>query len=187
MSGYEIVDAIREAEKNILIAESSGEDPTVMFERIRQINQEMSSLLELVVNSDTPEIYDRKFKSLSDEKTTLQQKVDSMTKQADSRSQKRLEKLLGEITESEVRLADYNYKLRCDRTICTENQGQRHALGRPPTKNTCILHVMRFLGLCPHTPGVFRFCFTKGVVHINILMQAFKSVTVALFRRDGGP
>lgn len=106
----EIVDAIREAEKNILITESIGEDPTAMFERIRQIDQEMSSLLELVVNSDTPEIYDRKFKSLSDEKAALQQKLDSITKQAeaDSRNQKRLEKLLGEITESEVRLTDYN-------------------------------------------------------------------------------
>lgn len=70
----------------------------------------MSNLLGLVVNSDTPEIYDGKFKSLSDEKAALQQKLDSMTKQAeaDSRSQKQLEKLLGEITESEVQLTDYN-------------------------------------------------------------------------------
>ena len=106
----EIANLVRETEKNILIAESSGEDPTAMFERIRQIDQEMSSLLELVVNSDTPEIYDGKFKSLSDEKAALQKKLDSMTKQAeaDSRSRKRLEKLLGEITESEVQLTDYN-------------------------------------------------------------------------------
>ena len=106
----EIANIVRETEKNILIAESSGEDPTAMFERIRQIDQEMSSLLELVVNSDTPEIYDGKFKSLSDEKAALQKKLDSMTKQAeaDSRSHKRLEKLLGEITESEVQLTDYN-------------------------------------------------------------------------------
>lgn len=70
----------------------------------------MSSLLELVMNSETPEIYDGKFKSLSDEKAALQQKLDSMTKQAeaDIRNRKQIEKLLGEITESEVQLTDYN-------------------------------------------------------------------------------
>lgn len=106
----EIANLVRETEKNILIAEIGGENPTAMFERIRQIDREMSSLLELVVNSDTPEIYDGKFKSLSDEKAALQKKLDSMTKQAeaDSRSQKQIEKLLGEITESEVQLTDYN-------------------------------------------------------------------------------
>lgn len=80
----EIVDTIKEAERELLLYDDAECNPELLFQRIREIDQEMANLLALVSQSDHPELWDSKFMELSEEKRVLQTQLDTISQQSAS-------------------------------------------------------------------------------------------------------
>ena len=71
----EIAEAVREAQKKIILFEDAKNNPEVIRQRMQDIDHGMANLLTLAAQSSQIELFEKKFKEMTEEKARLTERI----------------------------------------------------------------------------------------------------------------
>ena len=88
----EIAEAVREAQKKIILFEDAKNNPEVIRQRMQDIDHGMANLLTLAAQSSQTELFEKKFKEMTEEKARLTEQLKQAEEDAttDAKRQKQL-------------------------------------------------------------------------------------------------
>ena len=91
----EIAEAVREAQKKIILFEDAKNNPEVIRQRMQDIDHGMANLLTLAAQSSQIELFEKKFKEMTEEKARLTEQLKQAEEDAttDAKRQKQLDDL----------------------------------------------------------------------------------------------
>ena len=106
----EIAEAVREAQKKFILFEDAKNNPEVIRQRIQDINHGMANLLTLAAQSFQTELFEKKFKEMTEEKAGLAEQLKQAEEDAttDAKRQKQLDDILKAIDIDIVELRHQN-------------------------------------------------------------------------------
>lgn len=106
----EIAEAIREAQKKIILFEDAKNNPEVIRQRMQDIDHGMANLLTLAAQSSQTELFEKKFKEMTEEKARLAEQLKQAEEDAttDAKRQKQLDDILRAIDIDIVELTEFD-------------------------------------------------------------------------------
>lgn len=106
----EIAEAVREAQKKIILFEDAKNNPEVIRQKIQDIDHGMANLLSLAAQSSQTELFEKKFKEMTEEKARLTEQLKQAEEDAetDYKHQKKLEDILKAIDIDIVELTEFD-------------------------------------------------------------------------------
>lgn len=106
----EIVEAIREAQKNIILFENVKNNPETIRQQIQDIDYGMANLLIMASQSSQTELFENKFKEMTDEKARLTEQLHQVEEDVitDVKRQKQLDDILKTIDIDVVELTEFD-------------------------------------------------------------------------------
>ena len=106
----EIAEAVREAQKKIILFEDAKNNPEVIRQRIQDIDHGMANLLTLAAQSSQIELFEKKFKEMTEEKARLTEQLKQAEEDAttDAKRQKQLDDILKAIDFDIVELTEFD-------------------------------------------------------------------------------
>ena len=106
----EIAEAVREAQKKIILFEDAKNNPEVICQRIQDIDHGMANLLTLAAQSSQTELFEKKFKEMTEEKARLAEQLKQAEENAttDAKRQKQLDDILKAIDIDIVELTEFD-------------------------------------------------------------------------------
>ena len=104
----EIAEAVREAQKKIILFEDAKNNPEVIRQRMQDIDHGMANLLTLAAQSSQIELFEKKFKEMTEEKARLTEQLKQAEEDAttDAKRQKQLDDILKAIDIDIVELTE---------------------------------------------------------------------------------
>lgn len=108
-----VKETLKEVEEKIILRGDSQQDVAPLLTRIQEVDQAMSNLLLLVSHSADSNVYDGKFKQLSQEKSELQAQLEAIERKAqqNQRRTQQLRTILCEIDKATIELNEYDDEL----------------------------------------------------------------------------
>lgn len=106
----EIAEAVREAQKKIILFEDAKNNPEVIRQRMQDIDHGMANLLTLAAQSSQIELFEKKFKEMTEEKARLTEQLKQAEEDAttDAKRQKQLDDILKAIDIDIVELTEFD-------------------------------------------------------------------------------
>ena len=106
----EIAQAVREAQKKIILFEDAKNNPEVIRQRMQDIDHGMANLLTLAAQSSQIELFEKKFKEMTEEKARLTEQLKQAEEDAttDAKRQKQLDDILKAIDIDIVELTEFD-------------------------------------------------------------------------------
>ena len=106
----EIAEAVREAQKKIILFEDAKNNPEVIRQRMQDIDHGMANLLTLAAQSSQIELFEKKFKEMTEEKARLTEQLKQAEEDptTDARRQKQLDDILKAIDIDIVELTEFD-------------------------------------------------------------------------------
>lgn len=106
----EIAEAVREAQKKIILFEDAKNNPEVIRQRMQDIDHGMANLLTLAAQSSQTELFEKKFKEMTEEKARLAEQLKQAEEDAttDAKRQKQLDDILRAIDIDIVELTEFD-------------------------------------------------------------------------------
>lgn len=106
----EIAEAVREAQKKIILFEDAKNNPEVIRQRMQDIDHGMANLLTLAAQSSQIELFEKKFKEMTEEKAGLAEQLKQAEEDAttDAKRQKQLDDILKAIDIDIVELTEFD-------------------------------------------------------------------------------
>ena len=105
-----IAEAVREAQKKIILFEDAKNNPEVIRQRMQDIDHGMANLLTLAAQSSQIELFEKKFKEMTEEKARLTEQLKQAEEDAttDAKRQKQLDDILKAIDIDIVELTEFD-------------------------------------------------------------------------------
>ena len=101
---------LREAQKKIILFEDAKNNPEVIRQRMQDIDHGMANLLTLAAQSSQIELFEKKFKEMTEEKARLTEQLKQAEEDAttDAKRQKQLDDILKAIDIDIVELTEFD-------------------------------------------------------------------------------